>query len=355
MSANVKRLSVRVLVLAAAAMLASAAASPATASGRHGHGVEGGWHHGNGQDPDRFLTMLTPTSLPILDDVLNGQMVSTQAAVTRCVSPAARLLSRGAGITVAVCDGGFDLRHQALAGHLVQGYDAVDEDDDPTDLGNGIDDDQDGQVDGCVGHGTFVSSLILAVAPDAKIMPIRVSSDEGGGNDFDLVNAIEYARTHGADIINCSLVMPLAAPVLKAEVQLAVSQGIVIVGSAGYVEDGWQTDPSLQDRVLGVGAVTLNDSLVPFSPTGILVDTYAPGVDLIGALGGAHENSYAHWSGTSFATPLVSGVAALVMSREPLLLNNMVCSRIRNHADLCTGITPYTRGRVDALRAMLNN
>ena len=88
--------------------------------------------------------------------------------------PLARELSTGSGMVVAVLDTGVQLDHPALAPHLVAGYDFVDNDTMPADEGNGLDDDGDELVDETVGHGTHVAGIVLLVAPESQIMPLRV-------------------------------------------------------------------------------------------------------------------------------------------------------------------------------------
>ena len=113
--------------------------------------------------------------------------------------------SNGQPIKIAVLDTGVDPTHPALAGHLLPGFDFVDNDNDPTEVGT--------QQTGPYGHGTHVAGLIALVAPEAKIIPIRVLDPQGIGNVWVLAEALSYAvdpdgnpSTHdGADVINMSL------------------------------------------------------------------------------------------------------------------------------------------------------
>ena len=119
-------------------------------------------------------------------------------------------INRGIGadgqpVKIAVLDTGVDFSHPALAGHLLPGFDFVDFDNDPSEVGN--------QTTGPFGHGTHVAGLIALVAPDAKIIPVRVLDQKGIGNTWVLAEALAYAAdpdgnpaTHdGADVINLSL------------------------------------------------------------------------------------------------------------------------------------------------------
>src|SRR5215813_13718888 len=121
----------------------------------------------------------------------------------------AHQVNRGTGpngpIKVAILDTGIDTNHPALQGHLLPGRDFVDDDNDPTEVGSP-------QV-GPYGHGTHVAGLIALVAPEAKIIPVRVLDPRGLGNIWVLAEALTYAvdpdgnpNTHdGADVINLSL------------------------------------------------------------------------------------------------------------------------------------------------------
>src|SRR6185295_16802740 len=108
----------------------------------------------------------------------------------------------------ALLDTGVDTNHPALAGHLLPGRDFVDDDADPSEVGD--------QQTGPYGHGTHVAGLVALVAPEAKIIPIRVLDERGVGNIWVLAEALAYAvdpdgdpaTADGADVINLSLTTP---------------------------------------------------------------------------------------------------------------------------------------------------
>ena len=143
---------------------------------------------------------------------------------------AARAISTGAGAVVAVVDSGVQADHPDLAGRVGPGYDEVQRDATP----------QDGD-----GHGTHVLGIVGAasgngvgvesVAPGATLMPIRVLGDDGGGSIDDVARGVDYARTHGADVINLSLgsEVPLVGAAegdaLDAAIRRAIAAGIVVV------------------------------------------------------------------------------------------------------------------------------
>lgn len=234
-----------------------------------------------------------------------------QAAMIQINIPANRTNSNGRAVVVAVLDTGIDLNHPALAGRLTtEGYDFVDDDADPNEAPNGLDDDDDGSVDEMAGHGTFVAGLVTLVAPDAQIMALRVLDSDGVGRAFLLAEAIQYAVQHGADVINVSLSTPYYSRALENALKDANRRGVVVVAAAGNDNADRNVYPAAGDKVVSVTAVDESDNKAAFANFGSLVNLSAPGVNVHGPLLGG---DYAIWSGTSMATPLVAGEAALLM------------------------------------------
>ena len=122
-----------------------------------------------------------PSDAPIFGSDL-FDAIPTQASLLPLGLDAAHGSSTGAGVIVAVVDTGIDFGHPYLAGRIAPGgFDFVENDPDPSESRNGRDDDADGLVDEQYGHGTFVASLVLTVAPDARVLPVRVLNDDGIG------------------------------------------------------------------------------------------------------------------------------------------------------------------------------
>jgi membrane-anchored mycosin MYCP len=261
-------------------------------------------------------------------------------------------LTTGRGVTVAVIDSGVDARNPALAGAVEPGADVV----------------QPGQPANydCVGHGTAVAGIIAArprpgsafegIAPGARILPVRqTESDqqEGGGVGF-LATAIDYAVSHGAEVINVSITATSSTPVLAAAVRNALDHDVVIVAAAG--NDGASVNapksyPAAFPGVLAVGAAGQDGQPLDFSAAGASV--VAPGADIIGPEAGG--TGLVTGQGTSFATAFVSGVVALVRAYRPDLTAAQVVQRIEATADHPPGPLPDPRlgwGEIDPYAAV---
>jgi len=167
------------------------------------------------------------------------------------------------------------------------------------------------------GHGTMVAGLIHAVAPRAKILPVKAFSADGTGRSSDIAQAIYWAVLNGARVLNLSFTFTsVSQEVMYATVYAALS-GRIVVAAAGNDGLAVQRWPAEHKWVVGVGATTLGDIRAPFSNQGY--DTFkigAPGVNLVTTYPGGY---YAAVSGTSFSAPLVSGAAALMGVVAPLL------------------------------------
>jgi len=236
--------------------------------------------------------------------------VTDQDALKRIGIPAAHMVATGAGVTVAVLDTGIDTSHPAFAGAVSPlGWDFVDDDASPLDERNGLDDDEDGEIDEGAGHGTHVAGLIRATAPGSTLLPVRVLDSEGLGTAVGLARGIRWAIANGADVINLSLGMYVDSHVVKRAVDDAAAQGIIVVNSAGNrgIEDN-DHFPARMSKVLSVAASDPGDTRAPFSNYGSHVAVAAPGVGLLSTF---LDQGFAVWSGTSMAAPLVSGSIAL--------------------------------------------
>ena len=251
-----------------------------------------------------------------------------QWALEMINAPAAWSTSTGVGAEVAVIDTGVQRDHPDLGGRLLEGFDFVGNDPD------GPDTDED-PADGN-GHGTHVTGVIVAnrnndegiagIAPGARVLPFRALDDDGGGFTADVVKAIRRAVDADVDVINLSLGdnLPLQSklfddPGYRRALESAVAEGVVVVLSAGNDAFPYCENPAV-DGVLCVGAVNREGMRSSYSSYGSEVDLMAPGGELgpggtpLEVLSAWNDSDYFAISGTSVATPHVSGVAALLVS-----------------------------------------
>lgn len=299
--------------------------------------------------------------------------------------PEAHDVTRGAGITVAVLDTGVDLAHPVLAGRLLPGYDFVDLDAVPSEVGS-----PDQNV--AYGHGTHVAGLVALAAPEAMILPIRVLDPDGRGNVWVLAEALAYAvdpdgdpnTADGAHVINLSLSTRRETNLL-AEIVAEVTcnadddngddsdddddnngddgdgagnvnslcratgrRGAIVIAAAGNSSSDLPEYPAAENvnGMLAVAASTRTDSIAGFSNYGSWVHVAAPGELIISTVPGG---GYGVWSGTSMAAPLVAGQAALIRSVYPALDAVAVAERIRATSVPIFGPVPL---RVDAAAAL---
>jgi len=265
-------------------------------------------------------------------------------------------------ITVAVLDSGIDLDHPDLIDNLwinlgeiandgfdndgnsyiddLYGWDFVDSDNNPEpDFKTGYD-------FTAVNHGTVVAGIIAAaannsgivgIAPQAKIMPLKILNHQGVGNTLVLSQAIDYAVENGADIINLSLVGQSYNDTLKKSIINAYNHGVIIVAASGNENNqgvSLDIDPHYPvceidavNRVVGVAAVDQEKKLASFSNYGeACIDISAPGANFYSTV--YHDPSHAGfsnyyssgWSGTSVSVPIVSATIALIKMNYPDLL-----------------------------------
>lgn len=265
----------------------------------------------------------------------------------------AHSVSRGAGVVVAILDTGVDRAHPMLAGRLIAGYDFVENDADPQE--------ELSDQSGAYGHGTHVAGLVALAAPEARIMPLRTLDSAGMGTIWGQVRALRYAAMHGADVINLSYSFELPSLVLNdvlAQITCAgggnpgcstlESPGVVVVAAAGNSGMKLREYPAADQApgILGVGASRADDTLAVFSTYGAWVRVMAPGDHILSTVPGG---GYASWSGTSMASPLVAGVAALVRAAYPALRPSEVVAQITTTSAQTNSLV---RRRLDAAGAL---
>ncbi|MFL5846060.1 MAG: S8 family peptidase [Solirubrobacteraceae bacterium] len=243
----------------------------------------------------------------------------------------------GGGALVAILDTGADFAHVDLQGAFWTN---------PAEIaGNGIDDDKDGYVDDVhgadivnddgdpsddEGHGTHVAGIIAAragngeggagLAPDARIMIVKVLDEHRAGTAGGLADGIRYAVAHGAQIINTSVNGEGTSRPLQEAIRAAGAAGAVVVASAGNDGRSLDVSPSYPASyndlsIISVASTGLTGELSSFSNRGLTsVDVAAPGEDVLST---SSDGGYELRSGTSMATPYVSATLALLQSVRP--------------------------------------
>lgn len=217
--------------------------------------------------------------------------------------------TQGEGIKVAVLDTGIALEHPDLKPAILAARDF-------TRSPSAADDAQ--------GHGTHVAGIIAAqrnahgivgVAPKAKILAAKVLNDEGSGTSADIVAGIRWAVATGADILSLSLGSPEPDREIHQALLLAIAQGVFVITAAG--NEGPDLDtvgyPAGFPEMVAVGSIDRRKRLSRFSSRGRQVDVVAPGDEITSCY---PPRGYAVLSGTSMATPFVSGVVALALAKH---------------------------------------
>lgn len=261
----------------------------------------------------------------------------------------ARSCVAGAGITVGVLDTGVDANHPFLAASIEpNGVNMVDNTFDISDSGNGVDDDADGVVDEMVGHGTHVSGIVVQVAPDARILPVKVLDSDGVGDAFLVAAGIYYALEQGANVINLSLGSTHQSRVVTEAVEFATAQGVPVVAAAGNAGvERPEEYPAAADVTISVAATDGTGNKAEFSNFHPRVDLSAPGVDIASAY---PENRYVTATGTSMAVPMVTGAFALLLGQDGALSPAVMLERLAGAADPIPATDAAWTGKVGAGR-----
>ncbi len=329
--------------------------------------------------------------LPMIHHLPYVKAVHFDKEVQASIEPAIELIgankvwetfgTQGEGIRVGIIDSGIDYRHQALGGgfgpgfKVAGGYDFVNNDGDPMDDN---------------GHGTHVAGIVAAdadsfkgVAPKATLYAYKALDAAGRGLDSDIIEAIERTvdpdqngdDADRLDVVNASLGSDEGSPTDPSSIAVnnAIQLGVVFCVAAGnsggrtptqgkennYFFDGSATigSPGTAELAITVGASDLSDKLAHFSSRGpnrtsfsIKPEVLAPGVDINSTY---LASGFKVLSGTSMATPMVTGVVALIKSVHPSWNPAMIKSAIVNKAkDINLSAYLQGGGRVQAVNSV---
>ncbi len=220
--------------------------------------------------------------------------------------------TKGTGITVAVLDTGVDTDHPDLKDRIAGGRNFTTDDQSNPDI-----------YEDYNGHGTHVAGTIAAiddgkgvvgVAPEVSLLIIKVLDKNGSGQYKWIIDGINYAVEQKVDIISMSLGGPEDVPELHEAIKHAIKNNVLVVCAAGNDGDGdEETDelgyPGCYNEVICVGAIDLERNSSPFTNSNNEIDLVAPGEKILSTY---LNGKYATLSGTSMATPHVSGAMALI-------------------------------------------
>ncbi|MBW4522681.1 MAG: S8 family peptidase [Scytolyngbya sp. HA4215-MV1] len=267
--------------------------------------------------------------------------------------------THGQGITIAVIDTGISPVPDLQQTQFVKGYDFVNDREDATDdNGHGT------HVAGTIAQSTNNHLGVTGIAYEAKLMPLKVLSAEGGGTTADIAEAIKFAADNGADVINMSLGGGGESQLIKEAIDHAHRKGIVLVAAAGNANQNSASYPARYPRVIGVSALDAMGNKAPYSSFGAGVDISAPGGSTAdgNVAGGILQNTldpqtghslFAAFQGTSMAAPHVAGVAALVKATG--VSNPDEVAEVMKQAALKVkddGLNHFGSGKLDAAAAV---
>jgi subtilisin family serine protease len=230
-----------------------------------------------------------------------------QYAIAKLRLPQAHTLAHGANVTIAVIDSGIDVKHPELANAIADNFDALGSKEGPHVHGTGI-------------AGAIVShARLMGSAPAARILAIRAFGAAPKGAEstsYVILKGLDYAAAHGAQIVNMSFAGPKDT-LIERGIAATVAKGIVMVAAVGNAgPKSPPLYPAANTNVIAVTATDAQDRLFAASNRGRHIAISAPGVDIFLP---APDEKYQMTSGTSFSAAYVSGLAALMLERNPAL------------------------------------
>jgi serine protease len=261
-----------------------------------------------------------------------------------------------ANVTIAIVDTGIQYDHADLDGNMStsesnHGQDFVDDDEDP--YPDVLSDEYHGTHVGGIAAAETDNGTGVAGVSESALLSARVLNENGSGYWSDVADGIQWATDQGADVINMSLGGSSGSSTLKNAVEYAYNNGVYLAAAAG--NDGPCSDcvgyPAAYQECVAVSALDSDGTLANYSSTGPEVELAAPGTSVLSTTTSA-RGDYENLSGTSMATPVVSGVAGLTLDQW-----NLTNTELRNHlnntaVDMGLGDNEEGNGRVDAYNAV---
>jgi subtilisin family serine protease len=265
----------------------------------------------------------------------------------------AQTLSGKNKVRVAVIDTGVDKNHPELKNKLLPSYNAVNP------MNQGAPD----------SHGTHVAGIIAAekgngvggygINPNVEILPIDVFDRALGASDYVIADAILYAVEKKAKVINMSLSSYSNSPLIEEAVKKALAANVTVIAAASNEAIDQPAYPAALEGVISVGSTNKANELSFYSNYGPSVDVVAPGEDVYAPLYHYEKKStFMKMSGTSMSSPVVAGVASLLLSKNPKLTPNQI-EYILEHTAKDLGTkgydTKFANGLVDPVKALSFN
>ncbi|MFP5502014.1 MAG: S8 family serine peptidase, partial [Candidatus Sericytochromatia bacterium] len=274
-------------------------------------------------------------------------------------------------VVLAIVDTGVDLKHPDLKDKLVKGYNT-------TGLGGlfgaGSAADDNGHGTHCAGIAAAITGNgvgIAGMAPNVKIMPVRVLAGPGSGSLLGVAKGIVWAANNGADVISLSLGGAGTVKSLGDAIEHALKKNAVVVaamGNSGHAGNPISY-PAAYPGVIAVGATDVEDKIAMFSSFNKYCSVSSPGVQIFATTptydvwltknsGGKITKNYGYMSGTSMATPLVAGLASLIRSKHPGMPPAQVKAILEQSADKVPAMNgadwdeKFGHGRINALKAV---
>ncbi|MDQ0216906.1 subtilisin [Oikeobacillus pervagus] len=251
----------------------------------------------------------------------------------------------GKGVKIAILDSGIDISHEDLS--IKDEVSFLNTEDTSYSTGHGT------HVAGIIGAKPTNNGSVEGIAPETDLFSIKILNERDVGKNSILISAIDWCLDNKMDIVHTSISSQKRSKIVNYAVQKAYDKGILLISSAGnqgmYLKESI-TFPGAYDSVIAVGSVDQNNKRSVFSSVGESLELMAPGENIYST---EPNNSYGQRDGTSMAAPYITGIAALIMEKNPKLTNKEVRKILNETADEIGEPFLYGNGIVNAQKALL--